>query len=559
MLIQSNQFGFYVQQILRNSYFKYNLVISSYLQISLVEDSEKTDATTRSDRAEAEILLIERNLINSLKSKEKLEKIGKQIEKKKADRSKPSHLFIKDKNQNQNQVICHICGRKNFLNQETFILHCSTLHNVEFSSEIEILNSKFAVKKEVIAAPIIQRKRLIVGNTSKYVPEKFREQDGNYTHKWMIYIRAPPEDPNLDFIESVKVYLHDSFIPNHIVILNSIPFHVSRRGYGDFPVKVQIFFKNPKNKMVEIVHPLKLDRTDSGKEIISPETHVDLELNLTPYNPLTSTVEKKPTVVVKTEKKEEVEPVREFTTEEKIIKDFALKFPLFDKNELPYTHPKDQIEYSKWSIGKKKATEKLRAKHITSEIQKKYPNLKMNVQKVQSFIKKFANEQIEIPLEDVDTSISTTKKRKDLLPTYCKICGSAHRNHPDYEEKCKKKKLDSVKSINKNYNHILTNYHSPNSIDFQIDHPPISTKLDTYSINAMLSPIDVQIEPTEQQETELILGESLNCFVSSLVNDSLKILGPNENNEKVLVPTHVYTAIMNNFEKYAFLWNIEKN
>ena len=113
----------------------------------------------------------------------------------------------------------------------------------------------------------------------------------------------------------------------------------------------KIFFKNPTNKMVEIVHPLKLDRTESGKEIISPETHVDLQLNLAPYvAPVQEIVEKKK-IVMKSEKKEieEIEEPkkkeREFTPEENIMKEYALKFPLFDTKELPYTHPKDQIEY----------------------------------------------------------------------------------------------------------------------------------------------------------------------------------------------------------------------
>ena len=183
--------------------------------------------------------------------------------------------------------------------------------------------------------------------------------------------------------------------------------------------------------------------------------------------------------------------------------------------------------------------------------------MKFNIQKVQNFIKEFSNEQNLSFKEESDISASP-KKRKDFLPSYCKICGSAHRNHPDYEEKCKKKKLDPLKSINTNYDEILLNYEPSSSTDDILNHPSIVTKLDSQSINSMLNDIDVQLDSSQQEESSIVLEESLNCFSSSIINDSLKVLGPNENNEKVLVPTHVYTAIMNNFEKYAFLWNVKK-
>jgi hypothetical protein len=93
--------------------------------------------------------------------------------------------------------------------------------------------------------------------------------------------------------------------------------------------------------MVEIVHPLKLDKTNCGKEIIGLETHADLELDLSAFAPPVE--EKKEIKKIKEEKI----PPREFTMEEKIIKEALMKFPLVDERttELPYLHAKDAIEF----------------------------------------------------------------------------------------------------------------------------------------------------------------------------------------------------------------------
>jgi hypothetical protein len=196
---------------------------------------------------------------------------------------------------------------------------------------------------------------------------------------------------------------------------------------------------------------------------------------------------------------------------------------------------------------------------VTSQIVEKYPNYNFTLKMVENFMKEFSNQKNLVSPKEEDFSTSTSKKRKDFTLSYCKICGSSHRNHPDYEEKCKKKKLDPVKSTVKKFDEIVKNYEAPkNPVEYQLDHPMIVTKLDDVSIRMLLSPIDVQIDPVGKNETEMILEKSLNCFISSLIHDSLKIMGPNESNEKVLVPTHVYSAIMKNFEKYAFLWNFEK-
>jgi len=36
------------------------------------------------------------------------------------------------------------------------------------------------------------------------------------------------------------------------------PFHLTRRGWGEFPVRVQIHFKDSQNKRIDIIHNLKV-------------------------------------------------------------------------------------------------------------------------------------------------------------------------------------------------------------------------------------------------------------------------------------------------------------
>ena len=124
------------------------------------------------------------------------------------------------------------------------------------------------------------KKRIIVGNTSKYISIDRREDNDKSTHKWMVYVRGPPEDPNIDrFISKVWFFLHPSYRPNDIVEVNKPPFHLTRRGWGEFPVRVQLHFVDPRNKRVDIIHELKLDRTYTGLQTLGSETVVDLELD----------------------------------------------------------------------------------------------------------------------------------------------------------------------------------------------------------------------------------------------------------------------------------------
>ncbi|KAL0966480.1 hypothetical protein UPYG_G00295770 [Umbra pygmaea] len=124
------------------------------------------------------------------------------------------------------------------------------------------------------------KKTIVVGNVSKYIPPDKREENDQSTHKWMVYVRGSRREPSIDhFVKKVWFFLHPSYKPNDLVEVSEPPFHLTRRGWGEFPVRIQIHFKDPRNKRIDIIHHLKLDRTYTGLQTLGAETVVDVELH----------------------------------------------------------------------------------------------------------------------------------------------------------------------------------------------------------------------------------------------------------------------------------------
>ncbi|XP_068136807.1 YEATS domain-containing protein 2 isoform X4 [Hyperolius riggenbachi] len=123
------------------------------------------------------------------------------------------------------------------------------------------------------------KKTLVVGNVSKYIPPDKREENDQSTHKWMVYVRGSRKEPSIHhFVKKVWFFLHPSYKPNDLVEVREPPFHLTRRGWGEFPVRVQIHFKDSQNKRIDIIHNLKLDRTYTGLQTLGAETVVEVEL-----------------------------------------------------------------------------------------------------------------------------------------------------------------------------------------------------------------------------------------------------------------------------------------
>jgi transcription initiation factor IIF auxiliary subunit len=107
------------------------------------------------------------------------------------------------------------------------------------------------------------RKKIIIGNMSLRVAKGEVAPDGNvYTHQWKLFVCGPPEDVFSveTFIKKVRFYLHTSYHPEDIVDVTKPPFAITRYGWGEFPVRVQLHFWDRRNPPKDFIHELSFRR-----------------------------------------------------------------------------------------------------------------------------------------------------------------------------------------------------------------------------------------------------------------------------------------------------------
>ena len=81
---------------------------------------------------------------------------------------------------------------------------------------------------------------------SKWIPPDDREDMS--THKWMLYVRGDKDNPDLsDAVDKIRFLIHQSYHPNNLIEVTKAPFQLTRRGWGEFTARIQIFFKNPQH------------------------------------------------------------------------------------------------------------------------------------------------------------------------------------------------------------------------------------------------------------------------------------------------------------------------
>ncbi|KAF7282460.1 hypothetical protein GWI33_002636 [Rhynchophorus ferrugineus] len=138
----------------------------------------------------------------------------------------------------------------------------------------ESVEGQSSINQEIVTQRNKVQHKVVIGNISYF--KKSLEQD-NLTHKWMVFVKIfrgtkTGEEVSNVIISKVVFYLHPSYKPHDVVEVSQPPYHLSRRGWGEFPLKVQIFFKSTRNKPVEIIHNLKLDKTFTERQTLGNET-----------------------------------------------------------------------------------------------------------------------------------------------------------------------------------------------------------------------------------------------------------------------------------------------
>jgi transcription initiation factor IIF auxiliary subunit len=98
----------------------------------------------------------------------------------------------------------------------------------------------------------------------------------------MIYVVEPPQSKQevSAFITCVRFHLHPSYKPHDVVDVTEAPFKLTRLGWGEFPIRIQLFFVDKRrNKAVDLIHHLKLDDSHSGKQLLGSERSIEIELD----------------------------------------------------------------------------------------------------------------------------------------------------------------------------------------------------------------------------------------------------------------------------------------
>ncbi|EDV59370.1 YEATS domain-containing protein 2 [Drosophila erecta] len=123
----------------------------------------------------------------------------------------------------------------------------------------------------------------VVGNTSKYIGDGSRENATGgqaLTYKWLVYVQGKDlPEPLEKYIKKVRFHLHPSYRPNDIVDVHHPPFQLNRHGWGEFPMRIQLFFQEHlQQKPVQLMHTVVLDKTMCGLHTMGAETTVEIWL-----------------------------------------------------------------------------------------------------------------------------------------------------------------------------------------------------------------------------------------------------------------------------------------
>ncbi|XP_073814402.1 YEATS domain containing 2 homolog D12 [Musca autumnalis] len=170
----------------------------------------------------------------------------------------------------------------------------------------------------------------VVGNTSKFIgsePEDARDKSKILTHKWLVYVQMKNSSVPIEkYVKKIRFHLHHSYRPNDVVDVFSPPYHVARRGWGEFPIRVQLFFHDEYNqKPIQLLHTVVLDKTLSGIQTLGAETLLEVWLrNICPTDSVSKNQPSIPQLDVKNNEENE-KPCQVPSTEE-LVDDNLLEF-----------------------------------------------------------------------------------------------------------------------------------------------------------------------------------------------------------------------------------------
>lgn len=94
----------------------------------------------------------------------------------------------------------------------------------------------------------------VYGSIAYYMGKK---ADSYASHKWSLFIRGPNFENMSSFISRVVFTLHPSFAVPIREILEP-PYQVSEYGWGEFEAGIRIFFRDPNEQPIDLIHQIRL-------------------------------------------------------------------------------------------------------------------------------------------------------------------------------------------------------------------------------------------------------------------------------------------------------------
>ncbi|KAJ3141693.1 YEATS domain-containing protein 2 [Geranomyces variabilis] len=284
------------------------------------------------------------------------------------------------------------------------------------------------------------KRRVLLGNVSKYLaPDKRDTGLEKYAFKWMIYLQGPSGDEDISpFVRKVRFYLHPDYRPFDVIEVTDPPFRLTRYGWGEIPVRLQIYFADDRNKPVDLIHVLKLDKMKSGRQIPGSERFIDLELDRNTEFAEARQVEiahKTELVAVGAESEASAKQEVLDRILHKLVKQFPIiHAPGSKSTNVPYSVAPSLSAYWSWVIGKRKAVEWARARLLSEALANTSGvHRSATVPEIVRWCLAHGYTPASMPPTDSMPSAKESAK-KVYKEAYCPFCGAYGLHHEQTEE-----------------------------------------------------------------------------------------------------------------------------
>lgn len=189
------------------------------------------------------------------------------------------------KNVRRNIVISHFANMKNNTDGHKNVQRDAILKNMESEDEAKDL-SVFMTNLNTISKEIKNEPKSNIEEISKHISQNvlpstnfipntglidltyiigntvtINNSEHEMKYKWTVYVRNAEEGvDNLIYIDKVTYFLHESYEPNHIIDVVQKPFSLTRHGWGEFVVRLRLYFKGNMHVQTDVYHKLCLDK-----------------------------------------------------------------------------------------------------------------------------------------------------------------------------------------------------------------------------------------------------------------------------------------------------------